>query len=126
MRHLLLNGQIYYLYVSVFLPTFARSKSAICSTNLVAILSAAIIAMSPVGPIYQAIFTVPATITETMATCKVFRAMILSSLDVHDQNLSGDSAGADTRKDGTVIELSMSLDSELPHAQMTDTEREQV
>lgn len=66
------------------------------------ILAAAIIALSPVGPIYQAIFTVPAAIVETIMTCKVFRAMILRSLDV-DDNVSA--ARAELYANATATEL---------------------
>lgn len=83
--------------------------------------------MSPVGPIFQAIFTVPATIIETIMTCKMFRAMILRSFDIHSQNsTSGDLAGAPTQDDETVIELNMSLDLERLQMRMVGIERERV
>ncbi|KZP18409.1 hypothetical protein FIBSPDRAFT_1046273 [Athelia psychrophila] len=88
MRRLLQEGQLYYLYVPVFVTVLPIFEGNVFSTNLVAIFSAAIIAVSPVGPIYQAIFTVPATVTETIMTCKVFRAMVLRSFEVHDQNIT--------------------------------------
>ncbi|KZP13009.1 hypothetical protein FIBSPDRAFT_1049715 [Athelia psychrophila] len=112
----------------LFLSVLRSFKGNVFSTNLVATLLAAIIAMSPVGPIYQAIFTVPATVTETIMTCKVFRAMFLRSFEVHDQNItSGYSAGACTHKEGTAIELSMPLDLEhLQTRTASGIEREQV
>ncbi|KZP25765.1 hypothetical protein FIBSPDRAFT_366654 [Athelia psychrophila] len=63
MHLLLLDGQLYYC------------------TTLTFLLVAAIVAGLPVGAIYQAIYAVPAISMETIMTCKVFRAMILRSLD---------------------------------------------
>ncbi|KZP10668.1 hypothetical protein FIBSPDRAFT_200710 [Athelia psychrophila] len=62
MRHLLQDGQFYY-----------------CITMFFTVL-AAVIAVSPVGPIYQTIFAVPAFAIEIIMTCKIFRAMLLRSL----------------------------------------------
>ncbi|KZP23716.1 hypothetical protein FIBSPDRAFT_1013563 [Athelia psychrophila] len=63
MRHLLQDGQFYY-FITMFFT-----------------LLAAVIAVSAVSPIYQAIFSVPAYAIEVIMTCKIFRAMILRSLD---------------------------------------------
>lgn len=47
------------------------------------ILAAVIAGDERVGPILQAIFVVPSAIAETILTCKVFRALIVRSLDDH-------------------------------------------
>lgn len=77
MRRLLHDGQAYYLYVTPPFPAPHGLRPRFRSTNLVATLAAATIALAPVGPVYQAIFTVPATATEAIMTCSVFRAMVL-------------------------------------------------
>ncbi|KZP21461.1 hypothetical protein FIBSPDRAFT_1044183 [Athelia psychrophila] len=62
MRHLLWDGQMYF------------------SITILFTLLAAIVAISPVNPIYQGISSMPAFAMESLMTCQVFRAMILRSL----------------------------------------------
>ena len=49
------------------------------STTIIFSLLAAIIAVSPVSPIFQTVFSVPALAIETTMTCKAFREVILCS-----------------------------------------------
>lgn len=76
-------------------------------------LLSAIIAVSPVGAIYQAIFTEPGYVIEVIMTCKIFRAMILRSLD-RDQNVDTNLslAPAEARTTATSI---FELDTVLEH-----------
>ncbi|KZP10686.1 hypothetical protein FIBSPDRAFT_962882 [Athelia psychrophila] len=64
MRHLLQDGQLYYFVTLIFM-----------------LLAAVMAGDIRVGPILQVIFTVPSGVVETILTCKVFRDMILRSLD---------------------------------------------
>lgn len=73
------------LFVRLVLRYFAHdSNGNILSTNISFMLVACIIALAPVEPIYQGVFTVPAAAIETVMTCKVFRTMILNSWDDED------------------------------------------
>lgn len=93
------------------MPHNINADEVVLSTTLVAVFSAAVIVVSPVSPIFQAIFTVPATVTESIMTCKVFRDMILRSLST-DQNLPLTIMELDAGENHTLIEL-----------QLTDIER---
>ncbi|KZP07931.1 hypothetical protein FIBSPDRAFT_992785 [Athelia psychrophila] len=95
MRHVLQDGQIYY-----------------CITIFFSLL-AAVLAVAPVGPIYQAAFTLPGFVMEVTMACRVFHAMILRSLDraqTVDVNLPTAQAGART----TAMSL-FELDTVLEH-----------
>ncbi|KZP05396.1 hypothetical protein FIBSPDRAFT_967317 [Athelia psychrophila] len=64
MRLFLQDGHVYYFTVISFM------------------LFSAIMAVSPhVSPVYQSAFTVPTTVIETNMVCKMFRSMIMHSLD---------------------------------------------
>ncbi|KZP18407.1 hypothetical protein FIBSPDRAFT_792065 [Athelia psychrophila] len=89
MRTLLQDGQLYYFI------------------TIVSVLSAAVIALLPVGIIYKAAFTVPAVVTETIMTCKVFRAMLIRSLSIN-QNVSV--APAESHLNDTEMGLVTSVD----------------
>ncbi|KZP07934.1 hypothetical protein FIBSPDRAFT_762152 [Athelia psychrophila] len=95
MRHILQDGHIYYS-ITIFFS-----------------LLVAVLAVAPVGPIYQAAPTLPAFVIEVTMTCRVFRAMILRSLDRAqpiDVNLPTAQAGART----TAMSL-FELDTVLEH-----------
>ncbi|KZP31643.1 hypothetical protein FIBSPDRAFT_944714 [Athelia psychrophila] len=95
MRHLLQDSQFYYFITMFF--------------NLLA----AITAVSPISPIYQAIFSVPAYAIEVVMTCKVFRAMILRSLDrAQDVDINLSAVPAEARTTATSI---FELDTVLEH-----------
>ncbi|KZP15548.1 hypothetical protein FIBSPDRAFT_1048057 [Athelia psychrophila] len=65
MRHILRDGQLYYITVIAFM------------------LLAAIMAVLPqASPVYQAAFTIPPFAMESNMVCKMFRAMIIRSLDI--------------------------------------------
>ncbi|KZP04066.1 hypothetical protein FIBSPDRAFT_1054923 [Athelia psychrophila] len=64
MRHVLQDGQLYYVTVCAFM------------------LLAAIMAVLPhASPVYQAAFTIPPFAMESNMVCKMFRAMIIRSLE---------------------------------------------
>ncbi|KZP09533.1 hypothetical protein FIBSPDRAFT_759778 [Athelia psychrophila] len=101
MRHILQDGHIYYS-ITIFFS-----------------LLSAVLAIAPVGPIYQAVPTLPAFVIEVTMTCRVFRAMILRSLDraqTGDVNLPTAQAGART----TAMSL-FKLDTVLEHRIRTMT-----
>ncbi|KZP23345.1 hypothetical protein FIBSPDRAFT_952144 [Athelia psychrophila] len=105
MRHLLHDGQIYY------------------SITILFTLLAAVVAVSPVHPIYQGIFSIPAFTIETLMTCKIFRAMILRSLHpIQDDNLPMAPAEARTTAI-SIFELDTVLELRI---RTTSTGREQV
>ncbi|KZP30922.1 hypothetical protein FIBSPDRAFT_849929 [Athelia psychrophila] len=87
MRHLLNDGHAYYLYVFAISPVSYGIKRTIFSTTIFFILFAAIITVSSqTGPTIRASFSITAFAIETNMTCKIFRAMILRSVDV-DHNV---------------------------------------
>ncbi|KZP10680.1 hypothetical protein FIBSPDRAFT_937905 [Athelia psychrophila] len=65
---------------STVFPRDGQFYYCVSSITVCFALLPAIIAVSSVHPIYQAIFAVPANAIEIIMTCKVFRAMIIRSL----------------------------------------------
>ncbi|KZP10683.1 hypothetical protein FIBSPDRAFT_1051179 [Athelia psychrophila] len=88
MRLFLQDGQFYYF------------------TVIASMLLAAILAVEPtVSPIYQAVFTIPAIAIESNMVCRMFRAMIIRSLDV---DLNGPLAPAEVS--GFELDTALELD----------------
>ncbi|KZP10690.1 hypothetical protein FIBSPDRAFT_962886 [Athelia psychrophila] len=82
MRLFLQDGHVYYLYVAVLVSVLGYLDERIISTVISFMLFSAIMAVSPhVSPVYQSAFTVPTTVIETNMVCKMFRSMIMHSLD---------------------------------------------
>ncbi|KZP12863.1 hypothetical protein FIBSPDRAFT_1049789 [Athelia psychrophila] len=105
MRHLLQDGQKYYGITTLFT------------------LLAAVLAVSPVNPVYQTMFPAPAFAVETVMACQVFRAMILRSLRPV-QNVDSSVASAEAHTTGmSIFELDTSLELRI---RTTNTEHEQV
>ncbi|KZP12531.1 hypothetical protein FIBSPDRAFT_984897, partial [Athelia psychrophila] len=104
MRHLLQDGMSYYF-----------------TTIFFSLLAAIITIPAQVDPIYQAVFTIPATAIETIMACKVFRAMILRSVVV-DHHVFPAPADLTCISATSVFELTV-----LQHqTQTADIERDQV
>lgn len=83
MRHLLQEGQLYYVFVSLLIIAMYDLNAKTLSTTVVFALAAAIlsVAMAPFSPDFQMVWGVPALAIETNMTCRVFRAMIMRSID---------------------------------------------
>lgn len=97
MRHILQDGQIYYLCVAILVTPFCGFGLNFPSITVFFTLLAAIIAVLPVSPIYQASFPLPGVVMEMIMTCKVFRAMILRPLhSVQNVNVSAAPVEAST------------------------------
>lgn len=96
-----------------------RAKSS--TTIFFSLLAAIITIPAQVDPIYQAVFTIPATAIETIMACKVFRAMILRSVVV-DHHVFPAPADLTCISATSVFELTV-----LQHqTQTADIERDQV
>ncbi|KZP13031.1 hypothetical protein FIBSPDRAFT_960963 [Athelia psychrophila] len=82
MRHVLQDGQLYYVYVPVLISVLGNLNETIISTVCAFMLLAAIMAVLPhASPVYQAAFTIPPFAMESNMVCKMFRAMIIRSLE---------------------------------------------
>lgn len=113
MRHILQDGQFYYSYVVILVTAFCGFKGNVSSITIFFTLLAAVTVVSPVGPIYQVAFMVPAFAMELIMTCKVFRATILRSLD-RAQSIDIDLSAARMEAHTTAMSI-FELDTVLEH-----------